>query len=488
VTKVTKLGELKDEALVRELSARMKAQPQFLRFIEQPSRDELLRLEATDLSEQHKSIKLLWKLLLNDAITFLKTRDPREWNLRLGKNVKKEQKRSAKAFGVEQLCKYFEQFSEFERMLYGAEAYYHEHVLHVFKVWLLGTFLLDDNKLDSAKPITDFQLYLEEKLSKLGEDVGISKAQKEVARKKVTDEVISFEELEAAWCVIALTHDLGYPLQKTDTINDQTRKMLRQYGKVNLQDINFDVPQEYHFMNDFILRFISSRLEYIGEPRDLVRFFSKNHNGVGSTELPKFRTHIQPKYYLKFSKSLMDYEHGIVSAILLMKNLVYFLESDFNFDPEGGLKYQDARQSTIRREILRAIASHTCDEIYYVRLNTLSFLLILCDELQCWGRPTFSEIQCGDKGQESAELREFSKERVGYVLHLAGVEKDLDGRTKEIFQRLHKIFRTALDAPERDFECLVKIRGRDCSNNYTFKFKEQAFYWKRNGKDWDIWE
>jgi hypothetical protein len=490
-TKVTQLGQLTDEVLIRELKKRIQDKLQCLRFVHRPLRQKIFRLEEKDLIKQLEDVKPLWKLLLEDAITFLKISDPREWErAHLGKRRSQAKMTSVKAFGVEDLYGYFDQFSEFERVLYGADEYYRGHVVHVLRVWLLGALLLDDILPTKARPVIDFCQYL---LTKLAEAETIPKEgnfQKEIEKaKKAIGEVISDDEIQAMWCVIALTHDLGYPLQSTDKINESTRKMLRRYGKVNLQDINFDVPQEYHFINDFILKFISSRVVWNGELKQLIEHLLKERDRRDDSGL--FRTHIQSKYYLKFSKSLMDYEHGIVSSILLMKNLIYFLESDFDIYPSKPLGYEDARQSSIRREILRAIASHTCDEIYYIRPNTLSFLLIMCDELQCWGRPTFTEMASGlGKDVAIAQLVKFSEREVEYVLKLPGDSESLHTHTRHMFRRLHKILRTALDAPKRQFRFLVTVRSKEATpaDEYTFRFENEGFYWQENGKDWDIWE
>lgn len=39
---------------------------------------------------------------------------------------------------------------------------------------------------------------------------------------------------------------------------------------------------------------------------------------------------VQPKYYLKYTKSLEHFDHGIISSVIIYKMLLYFLESDFN--------------------------------------------------------------------------------------------------------------------------------------------------------------
>ena len=72
--------------------------------------------------------------------------------------------------------------------------------------------------------------------------------------------------------------------------------------------------------------------------------------------------------------------------------LLFFLESDFNLNDDYKYKEEDARQFYIRREILRAIASHTCSDIYNVKNTTFSSLLYICDEMQEWGRKSWNDL------------------------------------------------------------------------------------------------
>lgn len=93
----------------------------------------------------------------------------------------------------------------------------------------------------------------------------------------------------------------------------------------------------------------------------------------------EFWGRIQPKYYLKYAKSLEGFQHGIISTIIIYKMLLYFLESDFNLNDDYIYKNEDARQFYIRREILRAIAAHTCPDAYNIHITTFPSLLFLCD-------------------------------------------------------------------------------------------------------------
>lgn len=429
----------------------------------------------------------LWQPLVENAVTFLKMSDPREWEY--GKPRSTAEMSSLKAFGVKTLTDYFTQFRKFEEILYGAVDYYRGHTLHVVRVWVLGALLLDDWLQSERYPHIEF-------FHDVADRTGV-----EVSK------LISPKEIQAMWCVIALSHDLGYPLQKVDNINEQTRKMLRQYAKVNLQDLNFDVPQQHQFINDFILRFISSQTVLKAEAKQQSglkqRVFDEKEKVKQQLELKKrlfddkeamLRTHVQSKYYLKYSKSLEDFQHGIFSSILLMKSLTYFLESDFDMDELKPLDYLDAKQCAIRREILRAVACHTCEEIYHIRPDTLGFLLILCDELQSWGRPTFEEMQIATAPLPTARLNEFSSRAVDYELELPGNKEGLHQQTKLLFKRLHKMLRVAVDAPTREFTCQVTVKSKQgLPYRYKFRFESRMpnppkFHFEKDGHKWDPWK
>lgn len=470
INKVTEREQLDDKNLVPELKKRLKDGR--LTFI--ISEDCRKQIDALSLTEDKKqldpeSASKLWQPLVENAVTYLKMSDPREWAEEYGKPGTVEEMSSLKAFGVEKLYKYFIQFREFEKILYGAVDYYRGHTLHVVRVWILGALLLDDWFLDGKYPHVEFFDYVAEKTG------------------KQVSELIDPQEIQAMWCIIALSHDLGYPLQKVDNINEQTRKMLRQYAKVNLQDLNFDVPQQHQFINNFILTFISSQTIFEDEYKQQSR--SKQRKLPDRERV--FRTHVQAKYYLKYSKSLEDFEHGIFSSILLMKSLTYFLESDFDMDELKPLDYQDAKQCAIRREILRAIACHTCEEIYHIRPDTLGFLLILCDELQSWGRPTFEEMIVATAILPTARLKEYSLQEVDYELELPGDEKGLYRQTKGLFKRFHKILRVAVDAPERKFICQITVKSKErLPDIYKFRFEAEKpkVQFMKDGHSWDPWK
>lgn len=411
--------------------------PEFLSEKSEISLQEILKSCKPNediLPDRIDEIHELWKDLLSDAIIYLKSKDEREY-----RETNQQPAMDKVAFGVDDLYKYFEEYRDFEALLYGADRFYRDHIMHVFRVWLIGNWLIE--KFNS-KIFWDF---------------------KEIYTKK-GGFGISNKEVSAMWCIIALTHDLGYPLDKIEKVRDKIEAMMAYFGGAGTSKPGFQIPAHHHFINDFILQFISSKLIPNKDPA------KKDKKGF-------FKTTRQSKYYLKFSKSFENFDHGIISCILLMKNLVYFLESDFDLS-NPFTDQEDARQFYIRREILRAIASHTCTDIYHLHPNSLAFILILADELQISGRPTFSELKMGrPRLKLLLKVPKISKQKIEIVLKV--VEKEIVGRDKkggeELFfalcRKWHKWLRGALDASDREFDFLFKAEVQSSKG----KIKEYKF-------------
>lgn len=362
-------------------------------------------LKEKPLHEQKKELLEIWKNLLGNAIVYLKSKDSRE------------KFHDDEDYGVDKLYDFFKSFSNFESLFYGANEYYRDHVSHMFKVFLLGEMLIREKiKFDSIE---------------IGEDV--------LKKVKTDKSPISSNEKEAMWCIISLTHDLGYGIGVIPEINKKTREMLHQFGNFNPRDLSYTFPSQPLY--NYIIQFISSKIE------------KRTEN--------EFINHIQSKYYLKFSGSLEKTNHGIISCIVIMRNLVYFLESDYTLDPNKPLNKEDAKHFLIRRTILRSIASHDCEDIYYLKVLDFPFLLTLFDEMQSWSRPKLSDLF--EKTPEMIlTIHQFNEKQIDFAIHINyTIELDAQQKEKEHknaikyfirkCEKIRRILRSAVDGKERDF-------------------------------------
>lgn len=353
---------------------------------EQLSKDIGRLNNGKHLYQQKNLVLPIWRNLVENAIVYLKSKDERE------------KFHDDAAYGVERLYKFFKTFRDFEGLLYGAEEqHYRDHMSHMFAVFLLGEYLI-------KKRIT-FEK------TDVG-DGGLPEGQK-----------ISADEKEAMWCIMSLTHDLGYALQTIPKISGKATDMLEEFGIINIQALSYGLPRQP--LHDLMIQFISSDLQRLPTP---------------DTDTERFAPHIQSKYFLKFSEAFERRDHGVVSCLVLMKNLVFFLETDFLLDSHKLFDLLDARQYLIRRNILRPIASHSCEDIYYHTLHEFGFLLTIFDEMQEWDRPRLVDLFAARIPETRLIVEHLSDTEIHYKVELRHEGSLPEEERKRAKQDAHQYF------------------------------------------------
>ncbi len=378
-----------------------------------------------------KELDKLWCDLLRKSIKCLRYFDTRE-------PFMFDASKNSVAYGIDQLEDYHNKYTQFESLLYGASEYYRDHVFHSVRTWLVGVFCLFHGETDSRF------------IDKIQID-GV--AEEEPFANKIN----VFEKL-SMWTIAALCHDLGYPLEKSQQILDRTKKMMQEFVSNPTVFSNFTFHGIQDNINEYIVKFMSTKLRRVKT--------SENEKDNKLSENPEYNGRIQPKYYLKYTKSLEKNKHGIISAVIIYKMLLYFLESDFNLNDDYIYKTEDARQFYIRRAILRSIASHTCTDIYNIKNTTFSSLLYLCDEMQEWGRKSWNDLYSGvNPDAISLSIEKFDPEAIVYkeVVDMSGIQE-----TELIIDNIAKLY-------TRQFEIyqLIFRDGQD-SNSRTFNLEKQT--------------
>lgn len=408
-------------------------------------RTEILPLDDSEqLYTKIDTIKSLWFVLVEKSIKCLRYFDKREpYLVRSGKKPQ--------AYGLDGLKKYYDEFAGFESLLYSSNQFYRDHVIHLFRTWLIGFNILI---YESGAERVYSQLSIEGDADKAFE--------------------MNFFESVSLWTVAALCHDLGYPLEKFKSILNKTKKMMEflvSNPSID-QDITFSGTQDQ--VNEYILRMISSKMKIAAS---------------ADPNLP-YLLRTQAKYFIKYSKSLEDYSHGVISSIIVYKALLYFLESDFSTHDDHTFSLEDARQFCIRRDILRSIASHTCRDIYHMNATSFPLLLIICDDLQEWGRRKWSDLY----SRSSSSSVEFSL--VDYNRSLISVEyrfeltnsHDVSLHIKSFYKQFEKfrlLLRDGQDTVGRSFNLYFRyaISLTDKSINVTmFVPSDNAAVFKIQGE------
>jgi len=387
--------------------------------------EKLKKLISTDDPDDYtifhhiEDVKIIWKIIIEKSVKCLRYFDNRE-------PFMKNPSKLPVAYGIQGLVDYYDQYTTFEDLLYGSNKYYRDHVVHVLRVWMIGNDLL---LRDNGKYIKRIEISLE----------------------KTSSCHINALEILSIWSLIAVTHDLGYPLEKSQLIIEKTQKMMKTFvSNPNItMDLSFSGVQNN--MNDFVLRFMSSKME------------SKKD----ATEIDKkiYAARLQPKYYFKFQKALENSQHDVVSAIIIYKLLIYFLESDFSINEDYYFEKEEMRQFIIRREILRAISSHTCSDIYHLYIDSLSFLLILSDDCQEWGRKRISELYTSSDQKYELDDILFNFETGTSIMNACVVKESfklvnenvdaLNNILKSLFKQCNNymtVFRDGQETAKRDFK------------------------------------
>ena len=230
-------------------------------------------------------------------------------------------------------------------------------------------------------------------------------------------------------------------------------------------DFSFHGVQNY--MNDYIVRLMSSKME--------------KREKSGDTDKP-YVARLQSKYYFKFQKSLEHNSHGILSTLIIYKLLTYFLESDYSINEDYGFDEEECRQFYIRREVLRAIAAHTCDDVYQMYMGSFSFLLRICDDTQEWGRKNISELYVKSAQEYELEDIDLTFGDAHEKANRCTIREQITVSDKESISSLVRrfreqaltyitIFRDGQDTTSRDFSFQknLSLKTDDISLNVTLE-------------------
>ncbi len=405
-------------------------------------KDEIPYSKAKELDE-------LWCDLLRKSINCLRYFDIRE-------PFMFDSSKKSVAYGIDQLEDYHDKYTQFESLLYGASEYYRDHIFHSVRTWLVGIFCLLHGD-DESRFIDNIQI-------------------DGVAEKEPFASKINFFEKLSMWTISALCHDLGYPLEKSQQILDRTKNMMKEFVSNPTVFSNFAFNGIQDNINEYIVKFMSTKMK------------SAKTNNLSENNEALYNGRIQPKYYLKYTKSLEKSKHGIISAVIIYKMLLYFLESDFNLNDDYIYNVEDARQFYIRREILRSISSHTCTDIYNIKNTTFSSLLYLCDEMQEWGRKSWNDLYTNvNPDAVTLSIEKFDSDSIEYKeeIKMENIKEDeliVDNIARlytRQFEMYQLIFRDGQYTNSRAFNLkkVIKIvAGKDGAkdNNLEITYSLQA--------------
>ncbi len=268
--------------------------------------------------------------------------------------------------GYDDLSNYFDQYVQYEYLLFALDNNYRDHVLHPVWVMLLGFFLR--RNFPTFNSIRNTAMM---EITDLAQDTTFAKETQNI-----------FKGLEEPlWCLIALTHDLGYPIQKTRSANRVMSRMIDNFGFLKNADFEYGLNIIHQTALDRLLDILSSRIIF---PK--IGYIIARHQGGR----------------FDFAKSIEKLDHGVISAYLLETHLDCICELP-EFSGVSDLFLGNTKQAAqwmFFIILFNTIAAHTNKNIYWRVFNTMPTLLFICDELD-----EFSRYSRSSKTKEWNEVR-----------------------------------------------------------------------------------
>jgi len=256
--------------------------------------------------------------------------------------------------GYDELRKYFSEYIRYENLLFAVDPHHRDHVIHSIWVMLIGFYLLE-----KCKPLSSVD-YCRVLLKD-------TQTTKDLPNMKSCESYIKQKE-PILWLIISLTHDLGYPIQKTRAANALMSSMINNFGFLEQQEFTYNFTVLQNTAIEELLNILSSYLLFTSSAKHKIICFKGSR--------------------LDYSKTFERLDHGIMSAYLLL-NYLDFICDTMNYPSDPSMSTYTT-ESTSKQAIiihwLSAISAHTSKNVYWDSPNDIGVLLILADELDEFSR------------------------------------------------------------------------------------------------------
>ena len=310
--------------------------------------------------------------------------------------------------GYDELCRYFDDYIEYENLLFALDENYRDHAIHSIWVMLLGFYLRGNCTLFKNIDFYRFSMIS----SEMNEDI--------METKKI---IKKFEN--PLWCLIALTHDLGYPIEKTRKANAIMAKMIGNFGFLSQKDFDYNFTTVHQVAIKELLNIVSSSIAWISKERYKIGYVS----GIR----------------LDYAKSFERLDHGVMSAYLLQMYLDWICDTMKILQGVGEanlIGHEKAAKQAMIITLLSAISSHTNKNVYTHTLNSMASLLFVSDELEEFSRYSHSvttndwiNVNCRTEVQ-------WTKNSFGmnYTFDNRDIGDDIESFFREKVRKIHNRF------------------------------------------------
>lgn len=277
---------------------------------------------------------------------------------------------SAKQRSIENLNKYIDAFTLFEEMLFGLDQSYRDHTLHSLWVYLFGhQFIMGMGGYDKIQIAGQM-------------NVTFSKDGKPKFVIGTTPIKGTEQHMEAMWAMIAILHDMGYPIEViSNKPNEVFGRILEPFAVDFSAIFQMDLGSRISLLHQSICDLLSAMYRPMGlAPEEIEKYFeeAENENSDRILLVPREPTVSQAEALeMEFRIASVEKNHSAWSAILAFKNINYLHESDYHGG--GG---RDFLKLLTRRDILYSIVHHTSEEPKDSAINRFQFILLLIDDIE----------------------------------------------------------------------------------------------------------
>ncbi len=258
--------------------------------------------------------------------------------------------------GFSELCNYIDSYIEYEDYLFAIDREYRDHMIHSIWVMMVGIFLR--GKYESFCNFAYSRHFME---------VGNTTNR---LQDKLVDEIRKYEM--PLWCLVALTHDLGYPIEKTKLANLMMADMINRFGFLKQTDFDYNFTVVHQATIESLLKILTSMI-FCDERKGKNLYRVVNISGRD----------------IEYAKSFEKLDHGIMSAYLLQKYIDWISEEAISIvgaEEIGFIDEKEVARIVVIWSLLKSIAAHTSIYSYTHRIEDMGCLLIICDELEEFSR------------------------------------------------------------------------------------------------------
>lgn len=334
--------------------------------------------------------------------------------------------------GYGELRHYFDEYVEYEDLLFSLDENYRDHTIHVAWVMMLGFYLMEICAL-----FKNFEVYPISNFS--GND------------KNYQETLKIIKKLESPlWCLIALTHDLGYPIEKTKNANAILSKMIGNFGFLHQKDFDFNFTIVHQTAINELLNTLSSQVVWREGGYQV---------GISSGER------------LDYAKSFERLNHGIMSAFLLQSYLDWIpdtMKTVQGVEDVVGIKHESAAMMGIVITLVSAIATHTDRYRYTTNLNSMESLLLISDELEEFSRYSRSSTTHHWKNVNCRTDFQWTKTSFGinYTFNAPDIDYNINSFFWEKVSKIHNFFELRSSKIKK-----ISITCSDVRKAELFEFK-----------------